>query len=131
MAKWPEVNYGTRRYAVLHHTGVDGSHFDFLFETSPDSPLVTFRLQQWPMTEGQPATKLRDHRRMYLTYEGPIPGDRGRVDRIAEGTVTVIETANGWMLRSLGGELFALFEPRGDESSEDWWAEPPPDPAGR
>ena len=118
MAKWPTVDHGPCRYAVLQHSGVEEPHFDFLFERNADGPLVTFRLREWPLTENQPVTRLRDHRRMYLTYEGAIPGDRGRVDRVAEGTVHVIETS-GWLLQHANGEFFALFEPYGEPYADD------------
>ena len=118
-------DFGLRRYAVLLHSGVDEAHYDFLFETGPDSPLVTFRLSQWPPTVGQTATKLRDHRRAYLTFEGPVPGHRGRVDRVAEGSVRVSRTLQGWVLRHDDGEPFVMFEPRSPEPTEEWWCEAP------
>jgi hypothetical protein len=113
-----------RRYVVLHHWGIDAPHFDFLFETTADAPLMTFRLSEWPLTKDQPVTRLRDHRRVYLTFQGEIPGDRGRVDRVAEGVLQVIETGSGWLLRTPQGEFIALFEPRGEPHSNipsGWW----------
>jgi hypothetical protein len=34
-----------------------------------------------------PARRLGDHRKAYLTYEGPLSGNRGHVRRIDEGTL--------------------------------------------
>ena len=73
------------RFVVLHHTGVDQSHFDIMVETSPGSLLATWRSRNWPIVESTPLVKLRDHRRTYLDYEGLISGDRGAVYRVAEG----------------------------------------------
>lgn len=77
------------RYVVLHHEGIAEPHFDFMFETSPGSEtLRTFRLSIWPMTDSlneQEAVELALHRRAYLTYEGPVSGDRGTVRRVEEG----------------------------------------------
>jgi hypothetical protein len=110
-----------RRYVVLRHDGVPEPHFDFMFDTADDSPLVVFRLAQWPLEDDQPVIKLNDHRRLYLTYEGEIPGDRGRVDRIADGQLDVSETASGWLLQNADGTLYALFEPQREDSGDAWW----------
>jgi hypothetical protein len=72
------------RYAVLWHDGIAHPHYDLLFETAPGSPLASWRCDSWP-PEGGELTALPPHRRRYLTYEGPIEGDRGRVRRVAEG----------------------------------------------
>jgi hypothetical protein len=120
-----QQDFGLRRFAVLHHSGgADGPHYDFLFDTSDTSSLVTFRLPEWPLLPGSAhlATKLRDHRRLYLTYEGSISGDRGHVSRVAEGEVRVVRSATGWTLRHLDGRPFLAFEPadpaRGDAGDE-------------
>ena len=91
-------DFGLRRFAVLHHAdGADAAHYDFLFETSASSSLVTFRLPEWPLAAGtsHAALKLRDHRRIYLTYEGQISGDRGHVSRVDEGNVRVTRAGTG------------------------------------
>jgi hypothetical protein len=108
------------RFVVLHHTGIEDPHFDLMFETSNESQLVTFRLPQWPLHENQPAIKLRDHRRAYLTLQGDISMGRGRVDRLDEGEIQVSQIALGWDLRI--GERFHLqFEPDRGGSPESWW----------
>jgi hypothetical protein len=111
MAKYPNVDYGIRHFAVLHHTGVEPAHYDFMFDTSDDSQLLTFRVEHWPLLENQAATKLRDHRRAYLAFQGVIPGDRGEVHRIDQGKVHVIETASGWLLRHPDSRPWLLLEP--------------------
>lgn len=75
-----------RRYAILHHTVRDGEHWDLLLEG--DDALATWQLASRPVgCSALPisATRLPDHRKIYLEYEGPISGDRGRVTRIDDG----------------------------------------------
>lgn len=108
-----------RRFAVLHHTGIDAPHFDLLFETSETSQLTTFRLQTWPVFERATAIKLRDHRRAYLEYVGLVAGDRGRVDRVDEGVVQVTELAGAFVLQREDGRPFARLERvQGGEQNE-------------
>jgi hypothetical protein len=76
---------GWCRIVVLHHLGVDEPHFDLMLEPAPGKPLLTWRCPHWPPTGQMPATRLRDHRNQYLTYEGPVAGDRGQVSRIYDG----------------------------------------------
>ena len=74
------------RYVVLRHEGIDDPHFDVMFETSAGAPLKTFRSPEWPIVRATKLTPLPDHRSAYLTYEGPISGERGVVRRIVAGT---------------------------------------------
>lgn len=113
--------------AVLRHDLPDqlgGPHFDWLIERpdapgSPNDPethsLITFRVQVRPDDPGVArfeGERLPDHRRLYLAYEGPISGGRGRVRRVMqtlallhvateERIELVIEAAEG--LRTLRG----------------------------
>jgi hypothetical protein len=88
-------------------------HYDFLFDTSDTSSLVTFRLPDWPLAPAttHPALKLRDHRRIYLTYEGQISNDRGHVLRVAEGEVRIVQSGANWLLSSPDDRPFLSFEP--------------------
>ena len=66
-------------------------------------PLVTFRVPQRvdELHAGQrlEAVRIADHRPAYLTYEGPISGDRGTVRRLARGTVVRLdERPDEWRL---------------------------------
>lgn len=117
------VEYGLRQYAVLQHSGVEEPHYDLLFETGEASSLVTFRLAEWPLSKDQMARKLKDHRRLYLTFEGVIPGgDRGRVDRVAEGEVRVTGGAGGWELRGEDRRVALRIEPdERDPAGDEWW----------
>lgn len=81
------IDQSALRFVVLHHEGIDDPHFDLLMEYQPGSPLQAFRCPAWPITRRTPLVALPDHRREYLEYEGPISGNRGRVRRVASGTV--------------------------------------------
>jgi hypothetical protein len=77
------------QYAVLYHSEVPEPHFDFMVETIPGSDLSTWRIATWPVETETDATRLKDHRRFYLTYEGEIASHRGRVERVAGGECDV------------------------------------------
>jgi hypothetical protein len=77
------------RYVVLHHTDIPAPHFDLLFESKiPARALVASRLSEWPPTSSATIERIPDHRRHYLTHEGPVSNDRGSVHRVAQGTCT-------------------------------------------
>jgi hypothetical protein len=119
------IDRGIRSFVVLHHTGIDDPHFDLMFETTDASQLTTFRVQQWPLIKSQNARKLRDHRRAYLNFQGEIPGDRGRVEKVDEGQFQVLASQSGWVLRSPDGKLVANLQPQPDRPGDEgaWWAE--------
>ncbi len=72
------------RFVVLQHTW-NGVHYDVMLEHAET-------LRTWAVDEEiRPGFALRarplpDHRRIYLDYEGPISGNRGRVTRLDRGT---------------------------------------------
>jgi hypothetical protein len=73
------------RYVVLRHEGIPNPHFDLMFETLPGSVLATWRSPIWPIDTDTPVTRLTDHRREYLDFEGALTGDRGHVQRVTTG----------------------------------------------
>ncbi len=80
-----------RRFVVLHHHQIDhpdddGAHFDLMWEEDSTGPLTTLRCPHWPLRVGDRLVELVPHRRVYLTYEGPVSNNRGRVDRVIAGT---------------------------------------------
>jgi len=92
------------RYVILHHSGIAEPHYDLLFETHPGSMLATWRSTEWPIESRTPVTRLRDHRRLYLDYEGDLSDNRGSVQRLAEGTCQVDVGENAvWTIRLLSG----------------------------
>ena len=92
------------RYVVLRHEHVAEPHFDMMFETLPGSMLATWRSEQWPISDPMPVKRLRDHRRLYLDYEGDLTEQRGTVYRIADGSCEVSIGENAiWTIRILDG----------------------------
>ena len=92
------------RYVVLRHSDVSEPHFDLMFETLPGSMLATWRSAEWPIETAVQVTRLRDHRRLYLEYEGTLTDQRGSVHRVADGTCTVeIGESSVWTIKLLTG----------------------------
>jgi hypothetical protein len=72
------------RYVILEHDH-PCLHWDLMLEAG--DLLRTWRLAVPPQPgRTVPATSLGSHRRLYLDYEGPVSGDRGRVVRWDAGT---------------------------------------------
>jgi hypothetical protein len=77
------------RFVVLRHEfpadHARVSHWDVMFEI--DGVLRTWSIRGLPdEREPQAAEALADHRLEYLTYEGPVSGERGSVARWDSGT---------------------------------------------
>lgn len=110
------------RYAVLWHSDVDDPHFDFLVETRPGSDLATWRLPRWPVLEQMDAIRLKDHRRIYLDYQGELSGHRGRVERIDGGVCQLdIGEAAVWTVSLGDGKPVISFR---QLSGDRWMVEP-------
>jgi len=98
------------RYVILHHTDVSEPHFDLMFETAPGSQLATWRSEIWPIESPTTVTRLRDHRRLYLEYEGPISDHRGAVQRVTDGQCQVEVGENSvWTIKLLTGSAPATL----------------------
>ena len=75
------------RFVILHHQSPTGDHWDVMLET--DSALTTWSIPPQSLTclpFACSATRLPDHRKHYLDYEGEISGNRGTVSRLDAGT---------------------------------------------
>ncbi len=99
------------RFVVLRHRQHEGSHFDLMIENGPT--LATWTLDAPPATaeaEGLPCTRIAEHRRQYLTYEGPVSADRGDVAQHDSGTCRVLERSDtSWRLAFDGRRLTGIF----------------------
>jgi hypothetical protein len=103
------------RFVLLEHTPGDaapaaesdwgaGRHFDLMLEVDTDGPLATWRLDCNPFVEPRGrAAAIADHRRAYLTYEGPLTGGRGSVRRMEAGEAEVVERAGSGLRAILCG----------------------------
>lgn len=92
------------QYVILHHEGINAPHYDLMFETRPGSELATWHADAWPLVPGASLTRLKEHRRVYLEFEGELTGRRGRVMRVARGDCD-LEIGEGavWTVRLLTG----------------------------
>jgi hypothetical protein len=112
------------RYVVLRHDGVPVPHFDLMVETSSGSELATWQSSHWPIETDTPLTRLPDHRRMYLDYEGPVSGDRGEVHRVASGRLRLDRRSDTlWRLTFRDLIAYSQLELR-HESKDRWLAHP-------
>lgn len=115
---------------LLHELSDGDSHYDWLIdpgeggqggEASGGSPrgdpdervLIAFRLSEridLALPRSFEAVRMADHRRLYLSYEGPLSGGRGHVRRLATGWMRVERSAPGQLavagrLGEAGGRL--------------------------
>ena len=96
------------RFVVLKHefppSQADASHWDLMLE-QPQG-LATWRLDHWPPDGPQSAQQLPLHRHHYLTYEGPVSGNRGEVTRVESGHYeTLLQTTTRWQVHLRGGQF--------------------------
>lgn len=108
---------------LIHDEPGGGRHFDVMIEQGES--LATWRCPVAPEPARAQALileRLPNHRRHYLTYEGPISGNRGSVTRHDEGTCRVTQRDEGtwvidWSGRWLNGP--SLLRATGD-AAQSW-----------
>lgn len=102
-------------FVIQFHRCDQGDHYDLMLE-KPDA-LATFQLPA-PLAEvtaDQPrlVRRLDDHRRAYLTYEGPVSGGRGSVRIAAQGRYEAsVATDELWVFELRGAGGGGVFELR-------------------
>jgi len=104
-----EKKFPSFQFVVLYHQFPPGSnrksHWDLLLEQpNPDSfQLLCFEVsappQNWEKTTS--AKRLPDHREIYLTYEGPISGNRGTVAQLLKGDVQWVTQTENFLVLNL------------------------------
>ena len=116
------------RWAILRHdVPGEGWHLDLLLARPDSDGLATFRVAA-PATAALlgatrpcvlPASRLPDHRRLYLDFEGELSGGRGTVSRLASGSLLWLDSQRPALRATLHplGRLGA--SPRGP-GREDW-----------
>ena len=114
------------RYAVLWHSGITAPHFDVLVEPSPGGDLAAWRSPAWPVERATAVERIKDHRRLYLDYEGEVGGRRGRVERVAGGTCRVDVGPEGvWTVMLLSGGVGTItLRPSGNAGGTAWVLSP-------
>jgi hypothetical protein len=98
------------RFVILLHelpaAAERGTHWDLMLEQG--DALRTWALPCEPSAGLVcQADGLPDHRLAYLTYQGPVSGDRGRVTRWDEGLYTLDSERDGGLSVTLEGRRFA------------------------
>jgi len=105
-----------RPFVVLHHTGVPSPHYDLLIDVAAEEALLTWRLPCWPPGEESLGVVLQaPHRRLYLTYEGPVSQGRGEVRRIAAGECELTRPARQVYEIYFDFGTYELIQAAGDE----------------
>jgi hypothetical protein len=93
------------RFVLLDHDH-PFQHWDLMLEEA--GVLWTWRLDCPPAPGGVSlAERTFDHRLLYLDYEGPVSGNRGRVVRHDGGDFTWLLRQEGHLRVSLAGVLLA------------------------
>jgi hypothetical protein len=106
------------RFVLLEHDHPE-LHWDLMLECG--AVLRTWRLTA-PPCGGEVITAMAsfDHRALYLDYEGPISGDRGRVIRWDRGTfIWETQAADRVVVRLRGERLRGILRLEQAES-DDW-----------
>jgi hypothetical protein len=109
------------RFVVLQHDLPARLHWDFMLELGP--ALATWALPL-PPNYGHTlnAARLADHRLEYLTYEGPVSGDRGSVVRWDEGRFHLVEqTETGLVVDLTGRKLTGRLQIERIDNHTDRW----------
>jgi hypothetical protein len=105
------------RFVLLEHDH-PRLHWDLMLEAG--AVLWTWRLDT-PPTRDHPvrATRIPDHRPLYLDYEGPVSGNRGSVRRWDHGIFTWLRTSETELTVQLDGirltGLLRLVREEGDD----------------
>lgn len=113
------------RFVVLEHAGTPtykpGTHWDLMLEWQG-------RLRTWELPTPPASGKtivgraLADHRLEYLSYEGPVSGERGTVRRWDAGEYELIsETPFELVVRLDGGRLRGTLRMTQDPAQGETW----------
>ncbi len=113
-----------RRFVILHHLAPTGEHWDLMIEHG--DILLTWQLSAEPVNrEACPieCTRIKDHRKHYLDYEGPVSGGRGMVTRVDQGRCEMLSsTDDAIALEFAGRRLTGQFRlTRPDPNSQSRW----------
>lgn len=90
------------RFVLLHHDHPT-AHLDLMLEA--EEMLWTWRLDAIPQADVEhSANRIQNHRLLYLDYEGPVSGGRGRVTRLDHGEIEWIVRRSDHVAVCLIGE---------------------------
>ena len=114
-------------FVIILQTGCGPEHYDLMLEMlEAGEALATWRLERDCLDlrpgEALAARKLPDHRRAYLSHQGPVSGGRGRVTRVHAGTYETLDHRPDRLVVRLDSPgASAMFElARTAEPGDDW-----------
>lgn len=94
-------------FVIQHHALATSEHWDLMLEQT--HTLVTWQVPLSPEKWADHAVKCRklpDHRKIYLTYEGPVSNNRGEVHIVFRGIYKLINaTASRWQFDLISDTL--------------------------
>jgi hypothetical protein len=94
------------RFVIQEHTTPEGVHWDLMFEQ--DDVLTTFRLENEPaqcLTQEVRAVKIFDHPLRFLTYEGPVQKETGKVRIVDSGVYRFLDRRDDLLALELNGTI--------------------------
>ncbi len=102
------------RFVIQRHTQPEQSHWDLMLEVAATQKLATWQVprppREWPEILVS-CTKLEDHRLDYLTYEGPVSGNRGEVEIFAAGDYHELHIADSiWRVYLCSDNILGTLE---------------------
>jgi hypothetical protein len=106
------------RFALLEHDH-PFLHWDFMLEAG--AALWTWRLAAPPrLGVSVEATRLEDHRLLYLNYQGPVSGNRGQVVQWDSGTFAWRVQEEGHVVIRLEGQRLRGVMHLERETAQTW-----------
>jgi hypothetical protein len=110
---------GSGPLTVILHTGYGGDHFDFIMGVGPRCPTVSL----WREKTSLRCKWLSPHRRFYLSYNGPVSGQRGKVRVMWRGKAYWHRIHGGWMVsvpaaQGIRTDLIGCCVPSGHDTAQ-------------
>ena len=101
----------SNRFVILHHLAPGSEHWDLMLEA--ETHLTTWQMASQPVDRAAPAiecTRIGDHRKRYLDYEGQVSGGRGVVRRVDQGSFESLGVSDDeWILEFAGERLTGRY----------------------
>jgi DNA polymerase Ligase (LigD) len=109
------------RFVLLEHDHPT-LHWDLMLEAG--EALQTWRLPSVPVAGAVlPAARIGDHRLLYLDYQGPVSGNRGKVMRWDGGEFEWLEQSEFVLVVRLRGTQFEGLLRLEQQEDTSWLAE--------
>ena len=111
------------RFVLLHHqlppAHPRASHWDLMIEAGDQ--LETWALDQLPQPgRAVRATRLANHRKWYLNYEGPVSRERGQVRQVDAGDFNVLTRDDNQLVLRMSGELLTGVVTLRQMAEDEW-----------